>query len=127
MTVVDRIELRGLRAVGIHGVLPEEQVRAQPFEVDLDLEVDLAAAGRSDDLADTIDYGAITEGVASIVTGEHHALLERLAGRIAETALNDQRVSSVTVTVRKLRPPVPFDLASAAVRITRSASQKATP
>ena len=44
----DHIELRGLRAVGTHGVLPEEHQRGQPFEVDLDVEVDLAAAGRSD-------------------------------------------------------------------------------
>ncbi len=55
----DRIELRGLRALGTHGVLPEEQERPQPFEVDLDLEVDLRRAGRSDDLADTVDYGAV--------------------------------------------------------------------
>jgi len=115
----DRIELRGLRAVGTHGVLAEEQARAQPFEVDVDLEVDLAAAGRSDDLADTIDYGALAERVASIVTHERHALLERLAERIAESALQDNRVRSVTVTVRKLRPPVPVDLHSAGVRVVR--------
>ena len=48
----DRIELRGLRVVGTHGALPEEQVRAQPFEVDLDIEVDLRPAGLSDDLDD---------------------------------------------------------------------------
>ena len=53
----DRIELRGLRVLGAHGVLPEEQQRAQPFEVDLDLELDLRPAGRSDALADTVDYG----------------------------------------------------------------------
>lgn len=115
----DRIELRGLRAVGTHGVLAEEQARAQPFEVDLDLDADLAPAGRSDDLADTVDYGALAERVASVVTGERHALLERLAERIAEAALADERVRSVTVTVRKLRPPVPVDLASAGVRVVR--------
>ncbi len=115
----DRIELRGLRAVGTHGVLAEEQARGQPFEVDLDLDADLAPAGRSDDLADTVDYGALAERVASVVTGERHALLERLAERIAEAALADERVRSVTVTVRKLRPPVPVDLASAGVRVVR--------
>ena len=115
----DRIELRGLRSIGTHGVLAEEQTRAQPFEVDLDLDVDLAPAGRSDDLADTVDYGALAERVASIVTGERHLLLERLAGRIADAALADSRVQSVTVTVRKLRPPVPVDLAVAAVRVVR--------
>jgi dihydroneopterin aldolase len=116
---VDRIELRGLRVVGTHGVLPEEQSRAQPFEVDLDVHADLRSAGRSDDLGDTVDYGALAEAVARIVTTEHHALLERIAERIAETALADDRVTSVTVSVRKLRPPVPLDLASTAVTITR--------
>ena len=115
----DRIELRGLRAVGTHGVLSEEQSRAQPFEVDLDLDADLHDAGHSDDLADTVDYGALAERVAAVVTDERHALLERLAERIAETALADARVRSVTVTVRKLRPPVPVDLASAGVRVVR--------
>ncbi|HEY2430078.1 MAG TPA: dihydroneopterin aldolase [Acidimicrobiales bacterium] len=115
----DRIELRGLRIVGIHGVLAEEQARAQPFEVDLDLEADLAVAGRSDRLEDTIDYGALSEQVASVVQNERHALLERLAERIAETALADERVAAVTVTLRKLRPPVPVDLATAGVRIAR--------
>jgi len=115
----DRIELRGLRVLGTHGVLPEEQSRAQPFEVDLDLEADLRLPGRSDLLADTVDYGALAEQVAAVVGGERHALLERLAARIAETVLDDRRVMSVTVTLRKLRPPVPVDLASAGVRVVR--------
>lgn len=116
---MDRIELRGLRLVGTHGVLSEEQSRAQPFEIDVDVFADLRAAGHSDELGDTIDYGALSEAVARIVTTEHHALLERVAERIAETALADERVTSVTVTVRKLRPPIPLDIASTAVTVTR--------
>lgn len=116
---MDRIELRGLRLTGTHGVLPEEQSRAQPFEVDVDVHADLRAAGRSDDLEDTVDYGALSEAVARIVTTEHHALLERVAERIAEVALADERVTSVTVTVRKLRPPIPLDIGSTAVTVTR--------
>jgi 7,8-dihydroneopterin aldolase/epimerase/oxygenase len=115
----DRIELRGLRVVGTHGVLAEEQARAQPFEVDLDLEADLRPAGASDRLEDTIDYGGLSERVAAVVGEERHALLERVAERIAEAALTDQRVTSVTVTLRKLRPPVPVDLATAGVRLVR--------
>ena len=65
----DRIELRGLRVLGAHGALPEERQRAQPFEVDLDLELDLRPAGRSDRLADTVDYGAVTEAVAAVFAG----------------------------------------------------------
>jgi dihydroneopterin aldolase len=116
---MDKIQLRGLRAVGTHGALPEEQFRAQPFEVDVDLQVDLRAPGQSDDLADTVDYGALAESVERVVTKERFQLLERLAERIADEVRQDKRVEAVTITVRKLRPPVAVDLASAAVTITR--------
>jgi dihydroneopterin aldolase len=118
--VDDVIELRGLRAVGICGALPEEQVRPQPFQVDLEVVTDLRPAGGSDRLDDTIDYGSIGEMVVGIVTTERFTLLERMAQRIAETALADARVVSVTVSVRKVRPPVPFELDTSGVRITRT-------
>jgi len=119
--VGDQIQLRGLRAVGTHGVLEEERQRAQPFEVDLDIDVDLRPAGESDALGDTVDYGALSEAVAAEIQGPHADLMEHLAQRIATSvrALAGPAVTSVTVTVRKLRPPVPVDLSSAAVRITR--------
>lgn len=117
----DRIQLRGLRAVGTHGILAEEHVRAQPFEVDLDIIADLAAAARSDNLSDTVDYGAVTGAVAAVLAGPHADLLERLAERIADATfdVSGEHATAVVVTVRKLRPPVPVDLASAAVTITR--------
>lgn len=115
----DRICLQGLRVIGTHGDRPEEQTRAQPFEIDLYADVDLAPAGRSDHLTDTVDYGALVEAVNRVVACERFHLLEALAERIAEVTLMDERVESVTVTLRKLRPPVPVDLASVGVRITR--------
>lgn len=115
----DVIELRGLRALGRHGCLPEEQQRDQPFEVDLDVAMDLSAAGASDDLDDTMDYGAAAQAVVAVVAGEPSALLERVAERIAQVVLADHRVRSVTVAIRKLRPPVAAHLATAGVRITR--------
>ena len=118
---MDRISLRGLRAMGVHGVLPEERDRSQPFEVDVDIEADLDTAARSDDLADTLDYGRLVALATAVVTDESHGLLERIAGRIAEELLAaDERVASVTVTVWKLRPPVPTDLDRAGVTITRT-------
>src|SRR5262249_12554565 len=120
-TDMDVIELRGLRAVGVHGVLPEERQRAQPWEVDLDLGLDLSAAGASDDLADTVDYGAATVAAERVSIGDGHQLPERLAQRIAETVLSDSKVVEVTVAIRKVRPPVPVDLATSGVRITRRA------
>ncbi len=112
------ILVRGLEVLGVHGVLPEEQTRAQPFGIDLDLEVDLERAGESDDLTDTIDYGAVIDATVRIVETERHRLLERLAARIAASCREDARVTSVTVTVRKLRPPVPASLDHVGVRIT---------
>ena len=116
--MADVIELRGQRAVGICGALPEERERAQPLEVDLDVHADLSAAAASDDLADTIDYAAVIAVAARIVETERFQLLERLATRIAEACREDERVSAVTVTVRKLRPPVPAALDHVGVRVT---------
>lgn len=116
---MDRILVKGLRVMGVHGVLPKEQVRAQPFGIELELLVDLAPAGASDALADTVDYGALIEAVSQIISGEHHQLLERLAERIAEVCRADARVQGVVVEVRKLEPPVKADIRHVAVRIER--------
>lgn len=117
----DHIELRGLRLAGVVGVLPHEQAQAQPLELDLDITLDLAAAGASDDLADTVDYGAVCGAVEAVVTASSFALLEALAERVAMTVIEeDSRIASVTVAVRKLRPPVAQQLDTSGVRITRS-------
>ena len=116
----DRIQLRGLRVVGTHGVLPEEQDRAQPFEIDLDLTVDLAPAAGSDRLSDTVDYGEVATRAAGVVAGRSFELLESLAGAVAEATLaSDPRITAVTVHLRKLRPPLALDLGTVGVRITR--------
>jgi dihydroneopterin aldolase len=115
----DVIEVRGLRALAICGALPEEQVRAQPVEVDLDVMVDLSVAGRSDELDDTVDYASIAADVERVLTNERFTLLERLAERIAEVVLADERIEGVTVAARKLRPPVPQQLDTTGVRISR--------
>jgi dihydroneopterin aldolase len=120
MATTDRIELRGLALSAICGALPEERERAQPLEIDLDVIADLSVAGASDELPDTLDYGAITADVERLVTTLEPVLLERMAQAIAVVVLADPRVEAVTVTVRKLRPPVPQVLASSGVSITRT-------
>jgi 7,8-dihydroneopterin aldolase/epimerase/oxygenase len=117
--MTDRIELRGLRVAAICGVLPEERERPQPLEVDLDLVADLSEAGGTDDLAATIDYGRVCADVDQVIAELRPQLLERLAEKIAEAVLAHDRVQEVTVAVRKLRPPVPQQLATSGVRITR--------
>ena|SRR5688500_16156350 len=117
---MDRIELRGLRVLGTHGVLDAERTQPQPFEVDLVIEADLRAAGASDALTDTVDYGELADVARRVVAGESHDLMERIAERVADDLLAaDGRVAAVTVTVWKLRPPVPVDLDRAGVTIRR--------
>lgn len=115
----DRIELRGLRLSARCGVLPEERERAQPLEIDLDLHVGLATAGRSDDLGDTVDYGAVCALVERVCAAGAPRLLEFLAESLATALLAATESDSVTVAIRKLRPPVPQQLATSGVRITR--------
>ncbi|MEM9036119.1 MAG: 2-amino-4-hydroxy-6-hydroxymethyldihydropteridine diphosphokinase [Actinomycetota bacterium] len=116
----DRIELRAIRAVGTIGVLPEEQARPQPFEIDLVLEVDARSAGRTDDLEQSVDYGVAIALAVKVIEQEETLLLERVATRITEEILGLARVDAVEVVVRKLRPPVPEDIASTGVRIRRT-------
>jgi dihydroneopterin aldolase len=116
---VDRIVISGLRELGVHGVLPEEQTRPQPFEVNVELHVDARAAGESDALDDTVDYSAVCEAISRVVSSEQYQLLERLATRIAEVCRSDPRVELAVVEVRKLHPPVRAMLDYVGVRVER--------
>jgi dihydroneopterin aldolase len=119
--VSDRIEILDLRVTGTHGVLPEERDRAQPFSVDIVAWVDMGAAQQSDDLADTVDYGALAQAAADVVTGRSYRLLEALSGRLASALLIvDPRLEAVEVTVRKLRPPLPLHVGSTGVKVRRA-------
>ena len=101
----DRIEIRGLRALGLIGVNPEERERPQPFEVDFDVELDTAKAGATDDLHDTVDYGRLAVLAEQVVITEPHLLLERVAERIAEVLLAaDDRIEATTVTRAQAAP-----------------------
>jgi dihydroneopterin aldolase/2-amino-4-hydroxy-6-hydroxymethyldihydropteridine diphosphokinase len=102
------------------GVLPHEREALQPVQVDVDLEVDLSEAGITDNLDDTANYGAIAQAIADVVKNSSDVLLERLAARIADRVLHFDHVEVANVTLTKLRPPIPEDLISSAVRIVRS-------
>jgi dihydroneopterin aldolase len=112
------VELRGLRVTALVGILPEELDRPQPLELDLDVHVDMTAAAASDDLADAVDYGAVCDAAVGAVQAGPVGLLERLAHLVAEAVLAvDGRITAAEVVVRKLRPPVPHQLATSGVRV----------
>ena len=115
------ISIRGLEAFGRHGVHDTERELGQRFVVDLDLELSRLAAVRSDDLADTVDYAALAQAVAAIVTGPPVRLLERLAGLIADRALTEAGARAVTVTVRKPHVALPQVVSETSVTLHRTA------
>lgn len=121
--VLDRIALRGLRAVGRHGVLEAERVLGQPFALDVALHLDTRDAAAGDDLTATVHYGELAEDLLAVLTGEPVALLETLAARLADVALaRSPRIAAVDVVVHKPQAPIPvhFDDVEVTLRRTRS-------
>jgi dihydroneopterin aldolase len=116
----DRVALLGLSVRGYHGVFEHERANGQDFLVDVVLGLDTAPAARSDDLVDTVDYGALAQTVAGIVAGEPVNLLETLAGRIAAACLTDPKVASVEVSVHKPQAPILLTFRDVVVTVTRS-------
>lgn len=113
--MTDSISLTGLRVRGRHGVFPEERRDGQDFVVDVRLELDTAAAAASDDLRDTVDYGALAGGLAGVVGGEPVNLLETLVARLLDVCLADPRVDAATVTVHKPQAPITLEFDDVAV------------
>ncbi|MCL6548228.1 MAG: dihydroneopterin aldolase [Alicyclobacillus sp.] len=117
---MDEIRIRGMQFFGRHGVLPQETELGQRFIVHLALRLDLAPAGRSDDLRDTVDYGKVYARVKRVVEGEPVKLIERVAERIAEELLaHYSSLHSVAVTVVKPNAPVAGVLDAVEVSIER--------
>jgi dihydroneopterin aldolase len=117
--VSDRIVLHDMVFQGRHGVFEQEQLEPQPFHVDVELCLDLQAAGIEDDLAKTVDYGVVLETCRSIVESTSFRLIEAIAEAIAHELLADFPVAEVTVRVRKPNLPIEGTLAWAGVEIRR--------
>lgn len=115
---MDEIFLKGIRASGIHGVLPEERIEPQPFEVDISV-FGAFAAPRSDLLDGTVDYSMLGTLAVEVIQQRNFNLIESIAEEIADLILDIPGVQEVEVTVKKLSPPVEFTLDHAGVRIRR--------
>jgi 7,8-dihydroneopterin aldolase/epimerase/oxygenase len=121
---LDAIHLTGIRAYGYTGALPEEHVLGQWFEAEITLYLDLSLACQSDHLPDTHNYCTVVEQTQRILREQRFALIERLAGEIAQTALvTDDRLQRVRVKVTKPTPPIPDFSGQVAVEITRDRMQ----
>ncbi len=124
LTDVDRISLQSLECYGYHGVFPEENKLGQRFVVDLDLDIDLARAGKEDDLFATVNYAEIAERVKYIVEGPPFKLVEAVAETIADMLLREYPlVQEAHVRVIKPNPPVPIHFAGVIITIHRKREQ----
>lgn len=103
---MDRIILEGMQFYGYHGRNDEERVLGQPFEVELEAELDLTAAGVSDDIADSVSYTDLYRVAKRHVEGPGQNLVEAVAHAIASEILEAYPVESVRVRVMKVRPPI---------------------
>lgn len=118
--IVDKIFVNQMEFYGYHGVFPEENRLGQRFVVDLIIETDLSAAGKSDQLDDSINYGELYAVCKEVVEGEQYNLVEAIAEQIASRMLTQfSNVQTCTVKVFKPDPPIPGHYKSVAVEIKR--------
>ena len=115
----DRIEVRGIRGHGFHGVLDFERREGQEFRVDVAFTVDAAPAAAADDLALTVDYGAVAELVHARIVGPAFDLIETLAHRIADDIAAIEGVGAVTVAVHKPQAPIPVPFDDVSITVER--------
>lgn len=104
---MDSIEITGIRAYGYTGYLPEERVLGQWFEVDLVLWLDLAPAGQSDNIEETLDYRQAIAIVKQQIATAKFALIEKLAATIAEEILSREKVQKIQIKLSKPAAPIP--------------------
>ena len=110
-----RLFLSGIHAAGRHGARPGEKDAAQPFVVDLDLEVEVGA----DQIGDTADYRGVSERVREIVENSSFDLIETLAAQIAEACLAFDAVIRATVVVHKPNAATRLGIDGVAAAVTR--------
>lgn len=116
---MDKIFLNDMQFYGFHGVFEHERELGQTFTVNLEIELDLAPAGQSDDLNDTLDYVLIFNKVKDVTENTRFNLLEALAQHIADTILGFDLIKKVTVKVKKQFMPIRGQYNFVEVEITR--------
>jgi len=116
----DVLRLRNMRFFAYHGLFPQEGELGQRFEVDLEIHRDFAAAGRSDQVEDTIDYQRVYQLVEEVVTRRRFKLVEALAEHLAQAVGQALAPVRLTVRVRKPHPPVAAHFDGVEVELQRS-------
>lgn len=117
---MDTLAIYQIEFHGHCGVTEEERTIGQRLSVDVEMKCDVAGAARTDQLKDTIDYDQLCGEIAKIGRESHVRLIETLAERIAGKILEDRRIISVSVRVKKCLPPREEIRGGVVVEIVRS-------
>jgi dihydroneopterin aldolase len=117
----DRIFIHGLSLQANHGVMPHEAKVGQTFTVDLILEIDLAAAARSDKVVDTVSYDQVVDTASKTFCAQRFRLIEAAAGAIADAVLaRFTRVQKIHVTIHKPHAPIAATFSDVGVTLVRA-------
>jgi dihydroneopterin aldolase len=117
---LDRISLLGLRVFARHGVLEHERADGQEFVIDAVVWLDTAPAAAADDVARTVDYGALAGRLVHAAAGPPVSLIETLADRLVRVCLAQPGVREAEITVHKPQAPIPHPFRDVTVTIHRS-------
>ncbi len=115
----DQIVITGIRGIGHHGVFDYERRDGQEFAVDITLFLKASSAASTDELSDTVDYGAVSQLVFDRIVGEPVSLIETLAEQIAADVLKISGIEQVEVTVHKPQAPIPVPFENVSLRFLR--------
>ena len=110
-----RLFLSGIRAAGHHGARVGDKDEAQPFVIDLDLEVEVAG----DQIDGTADYRGITERVRAVIEDGSFDLIEAMAAAIADACLTFGPIARATVVVHKPNAAARLEIDGVAAAVTR--------
>ena len=119
--MTDAVFVSGLSLHAYHGVMQHEAKVGQTFKLDLVLDIDLAAASRSDKLADTVGYDQVVEVASRAFCSKRYRLVEAAAGSVADAILGRfAEVTAVRVTVHKPHAPIAATFGDVGVTIARA-------
>jgi dihydroneopterin aldolase/2-amino-4-hydroxy-6-hydroxymethyldihydropteridine diphosphokinase len=99
--MTDQIQIKDLLLRAILGINEEERRNRQDVLINIRLHADTRAAGRSDDIADAVNYRTLTKRIIALVENSQFYLVEKLAAEIAALCLDDPRVEQADVRVEK--------------------------
>jgi dihydroneopterin aldolase len=121
----DRIFIKGLSLHAYHGVMPHEAKVGQSFTIDLELDVDLSDAARSDKVKDTVSYDKVVERASAAFLAQRYRLIEAAAGNVADAVLAGfPRVRAVAVTIHKPHAPIAANFDEVGVTLVRKRPAK---